>query len=185
MLNKLPMKFLFIALFSLLSSLASQQLAAQEITRVAVLDYSKVLGIFPTRSRELQRLENLRENTSEQMEKLKGEIDTLQTQLLQAQNENNSSKSRQIEAEISKKRSFGRSFLESRNEEIRNIQARMNNNTSSNFQQTLQEVIRLVAREQGFSIILDKNSRDIIWLDVSIDITEPVLRYLETRLQQN
>ncbi len=160
-------------------------LQAQEITRVAVLDYQVIFKKFPNQSNEQQRIEQLKTETKSEMERLKEQLLELQKEFTRAQEENKNGQARRLQNEMKKLREYGRKYVESQNQAISSLQEQARysvDNNNNHMQQMLADVIAQVAREQGYSIIMDKNSKNIIWLDVSIDITEAVVQKLNKRL---
>ncbi len=159
------------------------QIQAQEITRVALLDYNKVLLEFPQQSRDLQLIKDLKAKVAEEMARLKDQVMQLQEDLTAAESKGDESQIRQLQNEISKQRDYGRKYVESKNEEIEVLQKKAaNGHRNSEMQQILADILSQVAREQGYSIILDVNTQNIIWFHASIDITEEVIQLLKKRL---
>ncbi len=156
-------------------------LRAQEITRVAVLDYSAVMKTSVQQSQEMQRIKDLKAEVGQEMERLKEYLQQLQQDYNTAQGDN--SRRRRIQNEINKQRDYGRKYLESKNKEITFLQKRASQSVrNEDLQRYLPDIINQVAREQGYSLILDKNSQSIVWLDTSIDITETIIQRLRKRL---
>ena len=179
------MRFCFSALcFALFASFAAK-LQAQEITRVAVLDYAVVLKELSRQSPEQQRITELKAEIIEEMEQLKEQLTQLRDKLREAEEQKKNAQARRIQNEIDKLRDYGRKYVASKNEQITILKNKASqSNRSSDMQKILPDIISQVAREQGYSIIMNKNSQNIIWLDASIDITETIIQRLRKRLDE-
>ena len=159
-------------------------LYAQEITRVAVLNYAAVLQELPRQSPELLRIEQVKAETETKMKELKEELKQLIDNLEQAESSGESSKVRKIQKEIEKLRNSGRKYVSRQNEEIAALQKKAAQSRNNNdIQRILSDVISQVAREQGYSIIINRSSQNLIWFDTGIDITETVIQQLRNRLK--
>ena len=158
-------------------------LQAQTILRVALLDYKAVLQSFEA-GLNAQRITQLKSEAERELERVKNEMERLQEKLETAKTERNRKESKRLEDEIAKWRNYGRRYLESKNQEIAALQRSSSTGKTAELRRILPEIISQVAREQGYSLILDKNSPNLIWFDASIDISETVTQRLKQRLGQ-
>ena len=159
-------------------------LHAQGILRVALLDYKAVLQSVEA-GLNAQRANELKTEAEEELERVKKELGLLQQKLDTAKEERNRKESKRIEDEMNKWRAYGRSYLESKNREIATLQKSSSSaQKTAKLREILPEIISQVAREQGYSLILDKNSPNLLWFDASIDISETVTQRLKQRLGQ-
>ena len=163
---------------------AAGHLQAQGILRVALLDYKAVLQSYQE-SLNAQRVNELKAEAEEELGRVKKEIELLQQKLDTAKEEHSRRESKRIEDEMNKWRAYGRSYLASKNREIAALQrSSSSTHKTDKLREILPGIIAQVAREQGYSLILDKNSSDLIWFDASIDISETVTQRLKRRLGQ-
>ena len=168
----------------LLLIFAAGHLHAQGILRVALLDYKAVLQSFGE-NLNAQRVGELKAEAEEELERVKKELGLLQQKLDTAKEERGRKESKRIEDEMNKWRAYGRSYLESKNREIATLQKSSSSaQKTAKLREILPEIISQVAREQGYSLILDKNSPNLLWFDASIDISETVTQRLKRRLGQ-
>ena len=170
--------------FVLLLALAAGagRLQTQGILRVALLDYKAVLQSFEA-GLNVRRVNELKAEAESELERVKKELGLLQQKLDTEKDEHNRRESKRIEDEMDKWRAYGRSYLESKNREIAALQKKSSSAPkTAKLRQILPEIISQVAREQGYSLILDKNSPNLIWFDTSIDISETVTQRLKQRL---
>ncbi|WGK68849.1 OmpH family outer membrane protein [Candidatus Haliotispira prima] len=176
----------FVALlFTGLFAVKGVSLRAQEITLVAVLDYGAVLKAFSLQSQGLQRISDLKAEVKQEMERLKGQLQQLKKDLAKAEDKRKNREVQRIRSKITTQQDYGRKYLKSKNKEIVALQQENSGSSSNNnVQKILPNIISQVAREQGYSLIMDKNSQSIIWLDTAIDITEIVIRRMRNYLKK-
>lgn len=158
-------------------------LEGQELTRVAVLDYDRIFEYFPRQGRNLKQIEQLRERVEKTMQNLQVQLDQLEEELTEAQTEGDTFRISLLENQIKQKKAYGRNYLDTQNRIVENLKRSGLQSSGPEFQEMLKNVVQLVAREQGYSIILDKASRSLIWFETSIDITETVVQQLRGQLE--
>ena len=167
-------RFLFIA--TLATILFSAPLGAEQITKVAVLDYSRILSSFYADSAEARRIEEMKTAFAEEVRRLQQEIQDLEERKLEAQDAGNSRNALELDSRIQERKSYYQEYWRVRGNQIR--QAEANLASSSALAQEILEVIQYVAESNGYSIVLKRSDPDLLWWNYEVDITDQVLSRL-------
>ena len=166
----------------LVLAVGAGHLQAQGILRVALLDYKAVLQSFEA-DLNAQRANELKAEAKSELERIEKELGVLQQKLDTAKDERDRREIKRIENVMTQWRAYGRDYLAGKNREIAALQKKSSSpEKTAKVREILPEIISQVAREQGYSLILDKNSPNLIWFDASIDISETVTQRLKQRM---
>jgi outer membrane protein len=146
---------------------------AEEITKVAVLDYSRILSAFYKDSRAVRELEELKAQFQEESEKIQDEIKMLEARKLDAENDGNNSRALELDNEIFKKKNYLRDYIRVKNAQL----TEMNKNLSQNMTlvSEINEEIQYVAESKGFSLVFKKSDPSLLWWNYEVDITDQVI----------
>ena len=151
-------------------------LSAETITKVAVLDYSRILSSYYVDSAEVLRIEEMKKDFAAEIEKLKLEIQSLEQQKLSADDLGDSRKALQLDSQIEDRKQYYRDYIRIRGNQIN--QASTNLGSSNVMAQEILSVIQYVAETNGFSIVLNRSDPNLLWWGFEVDITELVLKRL-------
>lgn len=162
---------LFLSAFSLLS------LAAQQITRVAVIDTDKVYKAYYSESAKVRDYENKKSKYQAEINAYTEEIEKLSEQKAEYEAANDFVKKNEVEKQIRQKSAFLREYTKMKNEELSKLKKGMK--TTNDFYEKLYRTIERVAERGGYSVILSlQNNSAILWHSSSVDITDEVIKSL-------
>ena len=173
------MKKTAILLMIILGSLVN--LPAENITKVAVLDYSRILSAFYKDSQAVRELEELKQSFQEESQKIQEEIKILEARKLDAENDGNTSRALELDNEIFKKKNYLRDYIRVKNAQL----TEMNKSLSQNMTlvKEINEEIQYVAESNGFSLVFKKSDPNLLWWNYEVDITDQVLQRLMNRMR--
>ena len=156
--------------------LCSLEIGAERITKVAVLDYTRILSSFYSDSAEARRIDQMKQDFADEVRMLQEEIQSLEEEKLDASDRGNSRESLDFDAQIQEKKQYYRDYIRVRGNQIRNAAANLS--SSNALAQEILSAIEYVAEVHGYSLVLKRSAEDLLWWDYQIDITEPVLERL-------
>lgn len=159
-----------------ISSLFVIPLSAEQITKVAVLDYSRILSSFYAESAEARRIEELKASFAEEVRKLQAEIQSLEERKLDAQDDGNSRDALELDSRIQERRTQYQEYVRVRGNQIRVAEANLA--SSSALAQEILKEIQYVAETNGYSIVLKRSDPNLLWWNYEVDITDLVLKRL-------
>lgn len=169
-------KCFFVFLFSVVAMVASFA-QAQQITRFGVVDTAKVYQAYFKNSSPMRNYESKKAEFQGEINKRADEIRTLRTQKNEALSLGNDYEASNLDAEIAKKTESLTEYTKSKNLELENLKANMQN--SNEFYTKLYKVIERVAENEGFTMILSlQQNNGILWYSTSVDVTEKVISEL-------
>lgn len=172
---------LTVALFTVFFILVAQPLASQQITRVAVLDLSRVLAAFPKDTMALKNFETKKAEVQAEVDKRAAEIRALQVKKSDAEANNDSDLARSIESDLARKTADLKQYASARQNELDLLAKALS--AGASFLQSLGATIAQVAESEGYSLVLnlkpqDQNANIVLWNSASIDITDKVIQAL-------
>ena len=161
---------------AVLSLLALAPLSAEQITKVAVLDYSRVLSSFYSDSAEVRRIEEMKVAFAEEYRRLQEEIQELEERKMDATDRGDSRTALDLDSRIQERRSYFQEYVRVRGNQIRQAEAGL---ASSNaLAQEILEAIQYVAETNGYSLVLKRSDPNLLWWNYEVDITDQVLKQL-------
>ncbi len=161
------------ALFLCLASIAAA--SAQQITRFAVVDTSRIYTTFYRDSRSVRDYEQKSSQYKGEIQRLTDEIKSLRQQKVDADALKDQAKVSRLETEITTKTNFLLEYSKAKNTELDTLKKKLT--TDDDFYSMLYDVIRKIAEEDGASMVLSlQENQSIIWYSPTVDITEKVIR---------
>ncbi|MCL2442018.1 MAG: OmpH family outer membrane protein [Treponema sp.] len=152
----------------------------QQITRIAVVDLPRVYQVFLRDSQAVREFEQQSARVQAEIDGFQREIQELRTRREQAVAQNNQTEVLRLDREILAKNEFLRDFFQTRTAEL-NAQ-RNQLMQSDSFLNQVQNEIRFIGESEGYSMVIDiKNTAGIIWYSPSVDITDILIRRLQSR----
>ncbi len=155
--------------------------AAQQITRVAVVDLERVIAACSNRSAAYRSFQLKKSKIQGEINKASAEIKDLRAQKTQADKVGDQQKSAQLQAEIDSKTQALKAYVQTKqtelDEEAKNLQS------SDDFVSNVYSRIKSIAQGDGYSIVFDLQTADsvsspIVWYSPMIDITDEVIAEL-------
>ncbi len=151
-------------------------LGAEQITKVAVIDYSRILAAFYSDSVEARKIDEMKRVYAEEVKTLQEEIQLLEEKKLNAQNSGESSLVLSTDSRIQERKQYYQEYVRVRGNQIQ--QAAKNLASNNALAQEILREIRYVAELNGFSIVLKRSDPNLLWWSYETDITELVLKRL-------
>ncbi|MCL2705049.1 MAG: OmpH family outer membrane protein [Spirochaetaceae bacterium] len=166
-------KYLFFTLFLLSGSL----LYSQQIVRIGVLDYSKVISSLSSGdSRALQEIDRLVKSYEEGLDNIRKDIASLEEKKLYFASQGDDFNALKMEEQITKKREYMNEYSRVRLQNIEDRKKRIM--LSPEFLVQILREIEYIAESEGFSMVLNSRDPNLIWWSQSVDITDLVIKRL-------
>lgn len=167
-------KIAAVVLFGIFSSAFS---FAQQITKFAVVDTSKVYQAYFRNSAPVRNYENKKEEFKKEIDRLVAELRRLNDQKIEFERKGNDTEAMKIEAQITKKSDFINEYTNAKNTELESLKKSLQENNT--FYKKLYDTLARVAESGGYSMILNlQESNAILWYSPSVDITDQVISQL-------
>jgi outer membrane protein len=156
---------------------------AQQMTRYAVVDLTKILESFYSDSKTLRDFEEKQRSVQAEIDKMSKEIKDLQQKKVESQQKGDDAKVVELDSLIQKKTEFVKDYYKVKNEELDSQRKKLFE--SSEFASEVYAEIRRVAEGEGYSMVIDwkraSELRFLIWYSTSIDITDKVIENLTAK----
>ena len=168
-----------IALLTSLVLLVSGIASAEQLSKIAVVDFQKIVDNFPTGSPAFSKLQLLKDSYEEKRLEYLTELNDKEQKLLAAKDRESALSIANLEREIADFRIFIRQWQEIKIKEIEIVQ--------NDFLQghdialDILQAIEYIAINEGYTIVLDANDISVIWLSPEIDITDLIIHRLRIR----
>jgi outer membrane protein len=167
------------AFFTLMLTLAST-VQAQQLTRFAVVDLTRVYASFFRESRAVREFEEKSSRIQADIDMMTAEIQDLKSQQLSAEMQGDRTRSLRLDAEVSQKSEFLRNYYSTRSAELENQRRALAQ--SSSFLDQVNSEVQLIAESEGYTMVLNlKENNAIIWYSPAVDITDKVIQGLLTK----
>ena len=170
------MKHLRIMLLFICLIIFTLPLSAEQITKVAVLDYTRILSAFYADSAEARRIDELKTIFAEDVRRLQGEIQLLEEKKLEAENRGDSRAALNLDSSIQDKKQYYQEYVRVRGNQIQ--QSAANLGSSNELAREILKEIQYIAESNGYSIVLKRSDTDLLWWSYEVDITDLVLQRL-------
>jgi outer membrane protein len=152
-------------------------LFAQQITKFAVVDTSRVYAANSRNTISTRNYETKRAEFQKEIEKQTDELKKLQSQKLEYEKNGNSAAASRTDAEIRRKSEALTEYSNSKNAELEKL--RNDLQKSDPFYGRLYETLQKIAESEGYSLILSlQQSNGILWYSPTVDITDMVITAL-------
>jgi outer membrane protein len=155
-------------------------LPAQQITRFAVVDMSKVYTAFFRESRAVRDFEERSARVQADVDRMTREIQDLKNSQSNAELQGDNEKAVKLESEIYKKSEFLKEYFKLKTTELEDQKKKLSQ--SSAFLEQVYNELRFVAESEGYSMVLNlKDAKGILWYSPAIDITDKVIQNLQNK----
>jgi outer membrane protein len=167
--------FVFLCLAALVSPLGAQQL-----TRFAVVDLSRVYTQFFRESRAVREWEDRSARVQSEVDRMTAEINTLQGTLVDAQSRGDEERVLRIQNELYRKQDFLREYYQVKKAELEDQMKKLSR--SGSFLEQIRDEIRYIAESEGYSMVLNqRENTGILWFSPTVDITERLIANLRNK----
>jgi outer membrane protein len=165
------------AVLSLIVILAISGAAyGEQITKVGVVDMTKVVNAFYTKSQAVKELMDYWTETDTQLGKMSREIAELESLQAKAKNEKDDRTALDFEKKIAEKKESQRDYYRYRKMEYDKKFETVTK--SSAFYNEILKIIEYIAVRDSFSLILKTTDPSIMYYSKDVDITQDVIAYL-------
>ncbi|MCG8453156.1 MAG: OmpH family outer membrane protein [Spirochaetales bacterium] len=165
-----------LAFLVMMTLIAAPSVFAQQITKVAVLDYSRILSAFYADSSEARRIEDMKESFAEEVKALQEEIQDLEERKLAAGERGDSRSELELDGRIQEKTQYYQQYVRVKGNQIREAQANLGSSTA--LASEILQAIQYIAESNGYSLVLKRSDPNLLWWSYEVDITDKVLKRL-------
>jgi len=164
-------------LFALLFFASVTVYAQQQIPKIGVIDYSKIVQRMMPNSDQLQEIKNIKQAIEDETKAIEAEIAVLEKEKSEVESKSHyNDASEEINEQIVSLKYYLQQFVDEKNKELEDKKALVPDTTE--ILSKIVNQIQYVAESEGYSIIFDSKDRNIIWWTHSVDITDLVMRKL-------
>ncbi len=168
-------KLLVAVLFAVLVS--GTQIFAQQITRFAVVDTSRVYKSYFRDTAPVRNYESKQAEFQTEINKRTQELQQLHDRKVELEEAGEEAKALKVEAEITKKAEILQEYTSAKNVELESLYNSLQSNDE--FYKKLQSVLGKIAESNGYTMVLNLQEYDaILWYSNSVDITDMVIKEL-------
>jgi outer membrane protein len=159
----------------------TRPVSAQQITRVAVVDLTRILAAFPKNASAIRNFETKKAEVQVIVDAKAAEIRQMQAKKNEYDPVDNQEEIATLNALIAQKSIELKEYAQARQNELDLIAKALSSNVS--FLQKLNATIAHVAESEGFSLVLNLRPQDqasaiVLWNSPSVDITDKVIQAL-------
>jgi outer membrane protein len=166
-----------ITLFFLMSFSFSLALSAQQLTRFAVVDMSRVYTAFFRDSRAVREFEERSARVQSEIDRMTREIQDLKSRQADATLQGNQSDAARLENEIYRKSEFLKEYYRLKTAELEDQKKKLSQTGS--FREQVYDEVRYIAESEGYSMVLNlQESTGVLWFSPTVDITDKLIQNL-------
>jgi outer membrane protein len=159
-------------------------LYGQQLTRLAVVDLSKVYTAFFRESRAVREFEERSARVQSDIDRMTREIQELRSRHADAVLRDDQSEALRLETQINRRSEFVRDYYQTKTAEL--DRQRANLMRSGSFLEQVYDEIRFIAESEGYTTVVNLNdNKGIVWYSPTVDITEKLIQNLLTRSSRN
>jgi outer membrane protein len=167
-------------LFCIICSIPLVSAAAQQLTRFAVVDLSRVYVSFFRESRAVREFEERSARVQTDIDRMNREIQDIKINQANAEMQGNHELVLRLENEIFRKSEFLKEYYKLKTAELETQKSKLTQ--SGTFLEQVYDEIRYIAESEGYSMVLNlKENTGILWYSPSVDITDKLIHNLTSR----
>ncbi len=157
-----------------------RSVAAQQLTRFAVVDLSRVYTQFFRESRAVREWEERSARVQTEVDRMTAEIQTLHGSLVDAEARGDEERALRLQNEVYRKQDFLRDYYQVKKTELEDQMKKLSQ--SGSFLEQVRDEIRFIAESEGYSMVLNqRENTGILWFSPTVDITEKLITNLRTK----
>lgn len=169
-----------IAVLAILLTALAFEAAAQQITKFAVIDTTRIYTTFYRDSRSVRDYESKKAQYQGEIKRMSEDVKSLRQQKVDSESSGDQAKVARLEAEIASKTNTLLDYSKVKNAELDQLKRKLV--TDDSFYSMLYEEIRAVAEADGFSMVLSlQEGNSIVWYSPTVDITDKVIKGMSRR----
>ncbi|MFP3041692.1 OmpH family outer membrane protein [Treponema primitia] len=155
-------------------------ITAQQLTRFAVVDLSRVYTQFFRESRAVREWEERSARVQTEVDRMTAEIQTLHSSLVDAEARGDEERALRLQNEVYRKQDFLRDYYQVKKTELEDQMKKLSQ--SGSFLEQVRDEIRFIAESEGYSMVLNqRENTGILWFSPTVDITEKLITNLRTK----
>jgi outer membrane protein len=155
-------------------------LPAQQLTRFAVVDLSRVYMSFLRDSRAVREWEDASAQVQREVDRRNREIQDLQSRKVNAELQGNEGGALDLENQIYRRTEALREYYQVKTAELEDRKRRLSQ--SDSFLEQVYDEIRFIAESEGYSTVLSlKENSGVLWYSPTVDITDKLIQNLITK----
>jgi outer membrane protein len=152
-------------------------LPAQQLTRFAVVDLSRVYMSFLRDSRAVREWEEAKAQVQREVDRRSQEIQDLRSRKVNAELQGNEAEVLSLDNQIYRRTESLREYYEVKTAELEDRRNRLSQ--SDSFLEQVYDEIRYIAESEGYSTVLSvKENSGILWYSPTVDITDKLIQNL-------
>jgi outer membrane protein len=148
----------------------------QEITRIGLVDTTKIYSVYYEDSKALRDLKQFQDSVREESTAIQDEITALQSRRLDAERQGRNAEAIRLEGEILAKENFLREYQRVKRLEWERLLSKTEKESA--FLAEVADAIAFVAISEGFTIVMDLDNSMFMYYSVEADMTDKVLEHL-------
>ncbi|MDR3343646.1 MAG: OmpH family outer membrane protein [Treponema sp.] len=153
---------------------------AQQLTRFAVVDISKVYMAFFRESRAVREFEDRSSRVQVEIDRMTKEIQDLRNTQVNAANRGDQTEALRLENEVYRKSEYLKEYYKLKTTELADQKNKLTQ--SGAFLEQVYDEIRIIAESEGYSMVLNlKENTGILWYSPTVDITDKLIQNLLTK----
>ena len=149
---------------------------SEQLSKIGVVDFSKVVENFPSGSAAFRKLNLLRTEYEERIQQYQIDLNDKELRLLDAKEQGDELVIARLQREVEDFKAFIRKWNETKLKEI--DLARNELLEGAEIVGDILKAIEFIAVNEGYTIVFDVSDKDIVWHSMEIDITDLVIRRL-------
>ena len=154
--------------------------AAQQITRFAVVDLVKVYAAFFNESKAVREFSARSTRIQNEINRLNRELQEVQANLTGAQARGDRDQALRLESEVNQKTRFIQEYYRTNMADLEAQKARLAQ--SDSFLSQINNEVRILAETEGYSMVLNKQEgAGIIWYSPNVDLTNRLIEQLRAK----
>ncbi|MDR2069047.1 MAG: OmpH family outer membrane protein [Spirochaetaceae bacterium] len=154
-------------------------LGAQQLTRFAVVDMTKVYTAFFRESRAVREFEERSRQVQAEIDRMTEEIQELRLSHARAETRGDREQALRLENDITRRSEYLKEYYQLKTAELEKQKERLAQ--SSTFLDQVLTEIRYIAESEGYTMVLNMNDNGIIWYSPTVDITDKLIQSLSAR----
>jgi outer membrane protein len=152
-------------------------LSAQQLTRFAVVDLSRVYMAFLRDSRAVRDWEESSAQVQREVDRRTREIQDLQSRKVNAELQGNEDEVLRLENQIYRRSEALRDYYQVKTNELEERKRRLSQ--ADSFLEQVYDEIRFIAESEGYVTVLNlKENTGILWYSPTVDITDKLIQNL-------
>jgi outer membrane protein len=152
-------------------------LQAQQLTRFAVVDLSRVYMAFFRDSRAVREWEESSAQVQREVDQRTKEIQELQSRKVSAELQGNEDEALRLETQIYRRSETLKQYYQVKTAELEDRKRKLSQ--ANSFLEQVYDEIRFIAESEGYSTVLNmKENSGILWYSPTVDITDKLIQNL-------